>query len=119
MIGAEGGKNTITGFWERREAQDTESPSRAHTSRRVGRYYAGKEALPIMKLNRSLTDQVFGIGRYMYSKDGQLYFIHGKNRIKVTEHFSCDGKPINLLLEDLIQFSAKQQDDNSVRPVKE
>ena len=64
-----------------------------------------------MKLNRSLTDQVFGIGRYRYSKDGQLYFVHGKNRIKVTEHFPSTGKPMNLLLEDLIQFSAKHQDD--------
>lgn len=64
-----------------------------------------------MKLNRSLADQVFGIGRYRYSKNGQLYFVHGKNRIKVTEHFSAAGKPINFLLEDLIQFSAKQQDD--------
>ena len=64
-----------------------------------------------MKRNRSLADQVFGIGRYMYSKDGQLYFVHGKNHIKVTEHFPSTGKPMDLLLEDLIQFSAKQQDD--------
>ena len=68
--------------------------------------------MPIKKLNRSLTDQVFGIGRYRYSKDGQLHFIHGKTRIKVTEHFSADGKPLNALLEDEIQFSAKQDDEN-------
>ncbi|ANU50601.1 hypothetical protein ADH76_10285 [Enterocloster clostridioformis] len=66
-------------------------------------------------MNRSLADQVFGIGRYRYLKDGQLYFVYGKNRIKVTEHFPSAGKPMNLLLEDLIQFSAKQQDDE-VRP---
>jgi len=65
----------------------------------------------ITKPNRSLTEQVFGIGRYRYSKDGQLYFVHGKNRIKVTEHFSDTGKPLNTLLEDLIQFSAKQQEN--------
>ena len=70
-----------------------------------------KGGIAIIKLNRSLADQVFGIGRYRYSKDGQLYFVHGKNRIKVTEHFPSTGKPMNLLLEDLIQFSAKQQDD--------
>ena len=64
-----------------------------------------------MKLNRSLADQVFGIGRYRYLKDGQLYFVHGKNRIKVTEHFPSTGKPVNLLQEDLIQFSAKHQVD--------
>ena len=68
-----------------------------------------------MKLNSSLADQVFGIGRYMYSKDGQLYFVHGNNRIKVTEHFSETGKSLNTLLEDLIQFSAKHQ-DNELRP---
>lgn len=71
--------------------------------------------MPIKKLNCSLTDQVFGIGRYRYSKDGQLYFIHGKTRIKVTEHFSAEGKPLHALLEDVIQFSAKQQDDK-IRP---
>ena len=68
-----------------------------------------------MKQNRSLADQVFGIGRYRYSKDGQLYFVHGKNHIKVTEHFPSTGKSMDLLLEDLIQFSAKQQDDE-LRP---
>ena len=68
--------------------------------------------MPIKKLNRSLTDQVFGIGRYRYSKDGQLYFIHGKTRIKVTEHFPEGGKSLNTLLEDVIQFSAKQDNEN-------
>lgn len=69
--------------------------------------------MPIKKLNRSLTDQVFGIGRYRYIKDGQLYFIHGKTRIKVTEHFSANGKPLRALLEDVIQFSAKQEDEKN------
>ena len=68
--------------------------------------------MPIKKVNRSLTDQVFGIGRYRYSKDGQLYFIHGKTCIKVTEHFPVDGKSLNTLLEDVIQFTAKQDDEN-------
>ena len=68
--------------------------------------------MPIKKVNRNLTDQVFGIGRYRYSKDGQLYFIHGKTRIKVTEHFPVNGKSLNTLLEDVIQFSANQGDEN-------
>lgn len=68
--------------------------------------------MPIKKVNRSLTGQVFGIGRYRYSKDGQLYFIHGKTRIKVTEHFPVAGKSLNTLLEDMIQFTAKQDDEN-------
>ena len=36
-----------------------------------------------------------------------------KNRIKVTEPFSAEGKPLHALLEDVIQFSAKQQDDKT------
>ena len=56
-------------------------------------------------------EQVFGIGRYRYSKDGQLYFVHGNCRIKVKEHFHANGKPLDTLLEDLIKFSAKQMDD--------
>ena len=87
----------------------------AHTSRRVGHYSRRKEALTITKLNRSLTDQIFCIGRYRYSKDGQLYFVHGNCRIKVKEHFSADGKPLDTLLEDLIKYSAKQMDDE-IRP---
>lgn len=73
---------------------------------------AKKGGVAIIKPNRSLAEQVFGIGRYRYSKDGQLYFIHGKTRIKVTEHFSADGKPLNALLENVIQFSAQRRDDD-------
>lgn len=61
------------------------------------------------KQNRSLIEQIFGIGSYAYLH-GQLYFIHGNCRIKVTEHFSADGKPLSTLLEDVIQFHAQQQD---------
>ena len=64
-------------------------------------------------------EQVFGIGRYRYSKDGQLYFVHGNCRIKVKEHFPADGKPLDTLLEDLIKYSAKQTDDEILRPVRE
>ena len=74
-----------------------------------------KGGVAIIKVNHSLTDQIFGIGRYRYSKDGQLYFVHGNCRIKVTEHFPAAGKPLDTLLEDLIQFSAKQQEDD-IRP---
>lgn len=97
------------------ESLDRPKLTQAHTPPRVGRHDEKKEAMPIKKLNRSLTDQVFGIGRYRYSKDGQLYFVHGKTRIKVTEHFPSEGKPLNTLLEDVIQFLAKQQDDK-IRP---
>ena len=72
----------------------------------------------LTKQNRSLTNQIFGIGQYRY-RNGQLYFVHGKNWIKVTEHFSPTGKRMDSLLEDLIQFSAQQHEDNSHWAVQE
>ena len=98
-----------------RGPQDTQPPNQP-THRTVWAVVTKKGGITIIKLNRSLAEQVFGIGHYRYSKDGQLYFVHGKTRIKVTEHFPSTGKPMKLLLEDLIQFSVKQQ-DNEVRPV--
>jgi len=81
--------------------------------------FSSKGAKLITKPNRSLTEQIFGIGRYTYSKNGQLYFIYGKNRIKVTEHFSSAGKRMDLLLDDLIQFSAQQRKDEPHQTVQE
>jgi len=78
-----------------------------------------KEVKLITKPNRSLADQIFGIGRYRYSRDGQLFFVHGNSRIKVTEHFPSAGKPMNLLLEELIEFSSKQQEGENRRTVQE
>jgi len=72
----------------------------------------------ITKRNRSLANQIFGIGQYIY-RNGQLYFVHGKNRIKVTEHFSSTGKRMDLLIQDLIQFSAQQQEDGPHPTVRE
>lgn len=87
------------------------SPNKnTHTAPRVGISHL-KRSWFITKQNRSLTEQVFGIGRYTYSKNGDLYFVHDNCRIKVTEHFSEAGKPMSVLLEDLIQFSVKQKDD--------
>ena len=113
MTGTEGGKTAVFGPLRIVEAQDT--------THRTGPHVAPcgplqpKEAATINKPNRSLMEQVFGIGRYRYSKDGQLYFVHGNCRIKVKEHFPADGKPLDTLLEDLIKFSAKQTDDE-IRP---
>ena len=39
--------------------------------------------------------------------DGVLYFVVGKNRIKVTEHFPAEGPQITDLLEDVIKHVAK------------
>ena len=45
-------------------------------------------------------------GTMLTATDGTQYFIMGKIRIKVSEHFAEDGKPLNSLLEDVIQHAA-------------
>ena len=45
-------------------------------------------------------------GTMLTDTDGTQYFIMGKIRIKVSEHFAENGKPLNSLLEDVIQHAA-------------
>lgn len=45
-------------------------------------------------------------GTLLTKKDGTQYFVMGKVRIKVSEHFAQDGKPLDSLLEDVIQHAA-------------
>ena len=40
-------------------------------------------------------------GTLLTEKDGTQYFVMGKVRIKVSEHFAQDGKPLDSLLEDV------------------
>ena len=110
--GTEGGKTPFAGPCGHSPRPSTTQANTPVKTRRVGRQHQ-KEAVTIIKPNRSLTEQIFGIGRYRYSKDGQLYFVCGKTRIKVTEHFASDGKNLNTLIEDVIQFSAQRQDDET------
>lgn len=46
------------------------------------------------------------VGRLIVGEDGAQYFICGKSRIKVSEHFASEGKPLSELLEDVIQHTA-------------
>ena len=39
---------------------------------------------------------------------GDEYFIFGKCRIKITEHFPENGRTINELIEELILYKAKK-----------
>lgn len=39
--------------------------------------------------------------------DGVHYFVIGKTRIKVTEHFQEQGPSLTELLEDVITYTAK------------
>lgn len=40
---------------------------------------------------------------------GEQYFIIGKNRIKITEHFPDEGKPLDELISDLIAQKIKEK----------
>ena len=45
-------------------------------------------------------------GTMLTAADGTQYFVMGKVRIRVSEHFAQDGKPLDSLLEDVIQHAA-------------
>ena len=45
-------------------------------------------------------------GRLVTAKSGEQYFVCGKSRIKVSEHFAREGKPLSELLEQVIQHTA-------------
>lgn len=41
--------------------------------------------------------------------NGEQYYIVGKNRIKITEHFSTNGKQIDELVTELIIHKVKEK----------
>ncbi len=43
------------------------------------------------------------------TESGEQYFIMGTNRIKITEHFPANGKPIEELITDLITHKIKEK----------
>lgn len=47
-------------------------------------------------------------GLTITANNGEQYFVFGKNRIKITEHFAADGKPIGELVEELIRHKVKE-----------
>ena len=52
-------------------------------------------------------------GQMVTSETGEQYFIMGKNRIKITEHFSPSGKPLDELVTDLIIQKIKENTGKS------
>lgn len=52
-------------------------------------------------------------GLTVTTETGEQYFIMGKNRIKITEHFSPSGKPIEELVTDLIVQKIKENSGKS------
>lgn len=47
------------------------------------------------------------------TEGGEQYFIIGKTRIKITEHFRPDGKPIEELVTALIENKIKENTGKS------
>lgn len=45
-------------------------------------------------------------GQLLKTEDGTQYFICGKSRIRVSEHFAAEGKPLDDLIADVIQHTA-------------
>lgn len=45
---------------------------------------------------------------YTVIEGGEQYYIIGKTRIKITEHFRPDGKPIEELVSALIENKIKE-----------
>ena len=45
--------------------------------------------------------------------DGNKYFVLGKNKIKITEHFTNNGKSIDELVTDLIEAKIKENITNT------
>lgn len=60
------------------------------------------------KLNNRTDEQENQQGITITDADGNQYFIFGKSRIKITEHFKDNGKSIDDLISDLIQIKIKE-----------
>lgn len=47
-------------------------------------------------------------GRTVTDENGVQYFVLGKNRIKITEHFNPNGKALDELMTDLVIHKIKE-----------
>ena len=45
-------------------------------------------------------------GQLLRKENGVQYFIWGKSRLKVSEHFATEGRPFGELIADVIRHSA-------------
>jgi len=53
-------------------------------------------------------------GEVITAANGEQYFIIGKNRIKITEFFPANGKPIEELITELIANKMKEKVSGTV-----
>lgn len=49
------------------------------------------------------------MGELITAANGEQYYIIGNNRIKITEHFTASGKPIEELITDLIAHKIREK----------
>ena len=45
-------------------------------------------------------------GQVITDENGTQYFVCGKNRIKISEHFAAGGRPIGYLIVDVVRHTA-------------
>ena len=50
---------------------------------------------------------------YLIEPDGTMYYYFGNTRIKVSEHFAPAGKPVDKLIENVIEYAAKNVKNTS------
>ncbi len=56
-------------------------------------------------MEKSQTNSPAIQGQLLQTENGTQYFICGKNRIKVSEHFATEGRPLGELIADVIRHS--------------
>lgn len=56
-------------------------------------------------MEKSQTNSPAIQGQLLQTENGTQYFICGKIRIKVSEHFAAEGRPLGELIADVIQHS--------------
>lgn len=57
-------------------------------------------------MEKSQTNSPTIQGQLLQTENGTQYFICGKSRIKVSEHFAAEGRPLGELIADVIRHSA-------------
>lgn len=56
-------------------------------------------------MEKSQTNSPAIQGQLLQTENGTQYFICGKSRIKVSEHFATEGRPLGELIADIIRHS--------------
>ena len=66
-----------------------------------------KELLEQWEAEREPKPTLDNTAFYAVDEDGETYFYCGSSRLKVSEHFSGTGKPVAVLIENVINYAAQ------------